>query len=306
MRNSDLEIISTALQAASVDDFNGHFTSLGGGEINNTYSIDVGEQKLILRIAKDNGQQTLKNEAHALQLLKSQSIPELIFFDEDNKINNRLWILESYIPGHVIPRLSVKQFESLGYLLADIHKQATSTEKLELQKQLLNSCKPFGDKEFLISHPDIRLSGLIRGLLNDFETKQPIYDKVVPVLIHADATPSNVRVNGDAVALIDWEFSGYSDPMRDFSTIYYEDIEYNQGKWRIKITDEEKRSLFNGYRSAGGIIDEERIQFWIRFDKLTAAIFLYWRINQSARTTDQAEMDQYKLDYENLVTSLSR
>ncbi len=38
-------------------------------------------------------------------------------------------------------------------------------------------------------------------------------------LIHGDATPSNVLVDGQKINLIDWEFARFSDPMRDFSTI---------------------------------------------------------------------------------------
>lgn len=92
--------------------------------------------------------------------------------------------------------------------------------------------------------------------------------------------------------------------MADFSTIYYEDMEYNKGRWRIKIEPEEKTALFAGYEAGGGQIDEQRIRFWIRFDKLGAAIFLYWRINKSKRQTNQLQMDQYKLDYDNLLKSL--
>jgi len=93
--------------------------------------------------------------------------------------------------------------------------------------------------------------------------------------------------------------------MCDFSTIYYEDIEYNKGKWRIKITQDEKKALFSGYITAGGEINEERIKFWIKFDKLGVAVFLYWRIHQSSRTTSDAEVKQYKLDYNNLIASLT-
>ena len=87
--------------------------------------------------------------------------------------------------------------------------------------------------------------------------------------------------------------------------MFYEDIAYNRGKWRIKISPDEKRALKQAYEEAGGIWDERRLKFWIFFDKLTAAIFLYWRINSCDWPPDQARMDQYKLDYETICNSLS-
>jgi thiamine kinase-like enzyme len=125
-------------------------------------------------------------------------------------------------------------------------------------------------------------------------------------LIHGDATPSNILIQNDNVSLIDWEFSKYKDPMAEFSTIFYEDMEYNQGKWRVHITVEEKRALYNGYTSAGGEIDEEQIGFWMNFDKLGAAIFLYWRMNHSQRDASAEQKAQYRVDYDNIISSLKQ
>jgi Ser/Thr protein kinase RdoA (MazF antagonist) len=247
----------------------------------------------------------LINEARALRLFNTKHIPKLIYFDEKSRVNNRLWIIESCLPGTIIRRLSINQFYNLGCLLSQVHREPSSEVKVELRNQFIDSCKAFGDEQFLLSHPDAILRDLIRAAFKEFDSLQPTYDYIIPTLIHSDATPNNILVDGNEVGLIDWEFSKFSDPMRDFSTIYYEDIGYNQGKWRIKITAEEKQFLFAGYESVGGSIDEERIRYWIRYDKLGAAVFLYWRINQSSRSTNQQEIEQYKLDYKNLIASLS-
>lgn len=297
--------IETVLDLAKVGGFTGSFVSLGGGEVNNTYKLDCGDRTLILRVAKDEGQATLKKEAQALQLVRSKHVPELIYFDADARINNRMWVLESYLPGGSAGRLSEAQFYNLGRLLAQVHTHSLGSDKLNLYEQFLDTCRHFGNEEFLRQHPDAQLRQLINQALAEFAEQQHRYEAITTKLIHSDATPSNILVAGDEVSLIDWEFSKNSDPMCDFSTIYYEDIEYNQGKWRIKISVAEKQALFGGYTAAGGVIDEERIRFWIRFDKLTASIFLYWRIHQSSRETDQSETAQYQLDYRNLVTSLT-
>jgi len=71
------------------------------------------------------------------------------------------------------------------------------------------------------------------------------------------------------------------------------------------IHPDEKAALFNGYESGGGKIDEKRIKFWINFDKLGAAVFLYWRLNESTRDATPAQIGQYRVDFDNLVASLS-
>ncbi len=300
----DLQDIQQVLAIAGISGFNGDYIALGGGEVNNTYRVDCGSKQLILRVAKDEGQRTLENEAKALGLLDSPHIPKLVFFDANNLLNNRVWILESYIPGISDQRLTVIQFKRLGSLLAEVHRVSSTESRVNLKEQFLDNAEAFGDKQYLLNHPDPKLRILIQKAFEEFKRKQSDYDHVMPTLIHLDATPSNILVNGDDVGLIDWEFSKFNDPMSDFSTVYYEDIEYNQGKWRIQIRPDEKAALFEGYESAGGKVDEERIRFWIRFDKLGAAVFLYWRLHVSKRITNQAQTEQYQLDFDDLVDSL--
>lgn len=303
---SDIQLtdMHTVLNIAKVEGFTGEYTALGGGEVNNTYKLNFPDKHLILRVAKDEGQSTLQYEARALELLNSPFIPKLIYFSEKHLIHNRLWILESYLPGEIQARLSPDQFYNLGQLLAMVHQVTSNESGVNLKEQFVYACRAFVDEDCLYNHPDPILQQLIRKAFGEFEELQPVYATVTPTLIHQDATPSNILVDGNDVALIDWEFSKFNDPMCDFSTIYYEDMEYNRGKWRIQIREDEKLALFDGYRSAGGELDESRIKFWIRFDKLGAAIFLYWRLNQSTRTTHANEIAQYKHDYDNLISSL--
>lgn len=240
----DANTISYALSLANVTGFAGDYQELGGGEVNDTYKIHLTDKSIILRIAKDEGQQTLAFEARALQLLESEYIPKLIFFDKNHLLNDRYWILESYLPGKQVKRLTQEQFYNLGSLLADVHKVPGNLTKTDLREQFLYACRAFGDERKLVNHPDPRLRRLVIKAFHEFNLKQPIYDKIRPTLTHIDVTPSNILVDGDKVGLIDWEFSKFNDPMVDFSTLYYEDMEYNKGKWRIKIEPEEKLALF--------------------------------------------------------------
>lgn len=300
--------IQIAANACGLPGFIGNFEPLGGGEVNDTYLLDFGEQKTVLRIARHEGQQTLKAEANALQVLTGVSnIPELIYYDDASLINGRQWIMESQLPGSISERLTAVQFGNLGTLLADIHKhQKPETVGVNAWKRFIDSCKAFGDEATLLNHPDPLTNSLIKKGVSYFADFQPKLEQVVPTLIHSDATPSNILVDGDNVGLIDWEFAKYSDPLAEFSTVFYDDMEYNNGKWRIQITDEERTALFNGYSAGGGELDEDRVNFWMTHDKLGAAVFLYWRIHQSAHYATEQQMKQYNTDLANLQESLSK
>ncbi len=304
MTKTTLGNISEAARIGGLKDFKGNYEALGGGEGNDTFLISFGDEKAILRIAKYSDQNSLHQEARALKLLDSNQIPKLIYFDQKSRINGRQWILESYISGTSANKLSLHQFNSLGVLLAGIHSVKSGKLGINIWSCFLDECKMFGDEKFLLNHPDPILNELISLSRKHFGLMQPKLDKVPEALIHGDATPSNILVKGDIVSLIDWEFSKYKDPLAEFSTIFYEDMEYNQGKWRTQISKEEKAALYNGYTSVGGEIDEDRIKFWMNFDKLGAAIFLFWRINHSTREAFPEQKEQYQIDLKNLVSSL--
>jgi len=306
MTQINIDDINKAVSISGLTGFTGSYTPLGGGEINDTFMLECGDSKAILRVAKYPAQYTLQQEAKALRLINIEQAPRLIYFDQDSKINDRQWIMESYVSGTGAKRLNVQQFNSLGKLLAKVHSAKSGKTGIDIWATFLDACKNFGDEEKLLNYPDEDIKTLINFGRHYFKVWQLKLDVVPESLVHADATPSNVLVNGDEVSLIDWEFARFNDPMFEFSTVFYEDMEYNQGKWRVQITPEEKDALYSGYTQAGGVIDEDRIRLWMNFDKLGAATFLYWRINESGREATQEQMDQYQLDLDNLKTSLKK
>lgn len=297
------EIIAAAIEIAGLVGYNGEFSELGFGEVNQSYKFRIDTGECVIRITKRKGRETLLKEGRALGLLQQIAvgrIPQLIFFDPSKLIDGRMWIIESYLTGSTVARLNTAQFYSLGQLLAEAHQIKNGEAGLDLWQHFLTSCRFFGDETSLLAHMDPILRELINASKNYFLASQHLVNDLPLALIHGDATPSNVLVGGDEVRLIDWEFASFSDPLREFSTIYYDDIEYNCGKWRVKIAPKEKAALFEGYQAAGGVIDEARINFWMNFDKLGAAVFLYWKIHQSGETVSR----QYQLDLGNLIKSL--
>ena len=301
--NDDIE---HALASAGISGYTGTHIALGGGEINDTFKLELEDRSIILRVSKYPDQDTLKNEARSLRLLNIDRVPKLLFYDSTQTIHDRKWILEAFIEGQSVKQLTVAQYENFGSLLAEVHQSQTKQKTIDVWSVLISNTKSFGDEAYHLAHPDPRLSSLVQKMQEYCADWQAAFAAIPSVIIHGDATPSNVLVDGDNVSLIDWEMSDFHDPLMEFSTIYYDDMEFNQGKWRKHITAEEKAALFAGYKSAGGTIDEDRIRFWMNHDKLGAALFLYWRINQSGRPATPKQMEQYQLDLNNLAASLER
>lgn len=167
---------------------------------------------------------------------------------------------------------------------------------------LVKNCHSFGDESYLLRHPDDRLGKSMRAL------KERSAEVFVPdrlqVLRHCDITPSNTLVDGNSVSLIDWEFSGFGDPMSDFSTGYWTDMEYNNGKWRQQLSDKERQALYQGYAGNGGVLNEKLARFYELVDKAGAAAYLYWRLHVSDWQAQDGMQEQYEVDYENIVLSL--
>lgn len=292
------------LAEANIHDYAGTYTELGGGELNDTFLISCKNRKLILRIARYADQKSLQEEANALSRLGIMGVPTLVFFDKHKTVDGKSWILESYITGHHVERLSVTMFNRLGELLAKVHESTKSQQPVDLWGIFLERRKKYVSESIMAAHPDKRLRRLYPLVRDSILQLQQASSASNVSIIHADATPTNILVEKDSVGLIDWEFSHVNDPMAEFSTIYYEDIDYNHGKWRVQITPEEKAALFNGYHEAGGVIDEHRINLWMNVDKLGAALYLYWRMNLSGRPTTTEQTNLYSSELEKLIKSL--
>jgi aminoglycoside phosphotransferase (APT) family kinase protein len=300
-----LNEIEQAVELSGLSGFTGKYTELGGGEVNNTFVLDCEDRKVILRVTKYSDVNNLNQEARALSLLDLSQAPKLIYFNPAQRVKQRGWIIESYIDGLQVTSLTISQFEKLGELLAQIHKvKSQNNIHLDFWKNFLDASKHFGNEQALLNHPDAKLNKLIHRAYEYFQSLNSY--SVTPSLVHGDVTLSNMLVNGDEVSLIDWEFSKFKDPLADFSTMYYEDMEYNNGKWRIHIKNDEKTALFDGYTKAGGAIDESRLKVWLNLDKLGAAVYLYWKMYQSGHEIGSESMSQYKVDLDKLTFSLER
>ncbi len=307
MHDVTAEDIRHAVDASGLRGFTGSYSELGGGEVNNTFLLDCGTEKAILRVTRYMDVYNLDKEARSLKMLHIGHVPRVIYFDESDKIRGHGWILETYVEGKTPTALTSEQYRSLGALLASIHEIKHAEQKtFDLWADFLYAGKRFGDEQRLMNHPDLRMRALIQRAKGYIAEQMKRFGHVQECLIHGDVTLSNVLVSGDEVGLIDWEFSRFRDPMSDFSTAFYDDMEFNRGKWRVRITPEQKTAFYSGYEQAGGVVDHDRVAMWMNHDKLGAAVYLWWLLNESGREYPEEQLAQYRLDLDNLQSSLDR
>lgn len=293
---------------------------LGAGELNNSYlAITVDGQHYCIRIAKYAGKSGLLREADALSRLPEGIGPRLIHCPDDTLPLETHWLIESFIDGQNPERLNTAQFHNLGSKLALVHAidapagdvinqgEVTGT-KNDLWPYLVWCCRSFyTEYQLLHDLPDKRLLALCRKSRQWFEVRKDLaLRQQSKQLLHKDMTPSNLLVRGGEVFLIDWELRDFGDPMTDFATGFWDDVEYNRGKWRIILLPEERTALYRGYTEAGGIIDEERIRLWVIWDKLGSAVFLCHRVHRPPPGQSTAQTEVYKEDLENIIGSLQR
>lgn len=292
---------------------------LGHGEFNDSYYVRVDNNEYCLRIAKyKDNPSGLAREADAICRLPKGIAPSLVYFSDQPDPIDCAWIIETYIEGSTPKRLSLKQFHSMGYKLAQTHaiaaprfdvvdKGEATSNKSELWEYLSWCCRSFYPSSVILTDlPDIRITRLAQKIKYWFAEQQKLHDFNQPkCLLHKDITPSNVLVNGDEVFLIDWEIRDFGDPMADFATGFW-DIELNNGKWRITLNQVENKALYQGYSDAGGAVDHARIETWVTFDKLGVAVFLCHRIHSPTHDTTPQLQAQYKTDLEAIIASLSQ
>lgn len=91
-------------------------------------------------------------------------------------------------------------------------------------------------------------------------------DVAAPALVHGDFRNGNLMVDleaegGRLVGVLDWELAYLGDPMADLGWLGVNSWRYGRhqrpvggfGHWA---------QLFDGYRSAGGTVDEDRVRWW--------------------------------------------
>jgi len=254
---------------------------LSGGAIQENWALDVivdqgdwaGTHQLVMRCDAKSGVSTSHSRAQEFALLRAAraaavAVPEVCLKCDDASVLGRNFFLMHRVGGVAAGHKLVRQTNmpelaiELGQNLARIHRLKPPCEELA----------------FLGPPPDHPARAAIetyRGYLDALDDAHPAIewglrwlDLHAPspsgvTLCHRDYRTGNYMVNdGKLVAVLDWEFAGWSDPL--------EDIAWLCAKcWRFGVDGLEaggigsREDFYKGYETAANhVIDRAAVYYW--------------------------------------------
>jgi len=254
---------------------------LSGGAIQENWAVDAdvrsgdwaGQHWLVMRCDAPSGVATSHSRVEEFTLLKAAHevgvvVPVPCFVCDDASVLGRRFFVMHRVSGmaagHKLARQEISPglgYE-LGRNLARIHSIDPSRKDLAFlgtppmypaQSAITTYLKYLDDLEQ--GHPAIEWG------LNWLGDHAP--DPVQPVLCHRDYRTGNYMVDdGKLMAVLDWEFAGWSDPM--------EDIAWFCAKcWRFGANEREgggvtsREDFYQGYEEQSGhTIDRDGVYYW--------------------------------------------
>lgn len=270
---------------------------LGGGAIQHNWALDLvilggsfaGEHHLVLRSDAPSGIAESWGKAEEFAILRAAfkagvKAPEPLWLETTGKVIGQPFYLARRMPGSADPRKLVRH----------IAEEAGETLARELGAELVkfHAITPGVELAFLkqppadliaarLRHHRAQLDALpepqpvLEWAINRLEDEAPKYARAADniTFCHRDFRTGNYLVADDRlVALLDFEFAGWSDP--------YEDLGWFCARcWRFGMAGAEaggigsRAAFYQGYAEASGrSIDDERVRFWEQMAALRWAI----------------------------------
>jgi aminoglycoside phosphotransferase (APT) family kinase protein len=254
---------------------------LSGGAIQENWALDVhveigdwaGDHEWVLRQDAVSKVEASVGRAEEYQLLKvakasGVEVPVAINLCEDKAILGQPFFLMSRLKGtaaaHVLTKggEKLKLVRSLAQNLARIH----SIDPIQQELSFLGEAP---------RNPALHSVTQYRSYLDAINAKQPAIEfglawlqENAPepnrvTLCHRDYRTGNFMVNGgDLTGILDWEFSGWSDPMEDIGWICAK-------CWRFREKDKEvgglgsRQVFYKAYEQVSGhSINPQEIKYW--------------------------------------------
>ena len=254
---------------------------LSGGAIQENWAVDVcidagdwdGTHQWVLRQDAASKVGASRGRAEEYHLLKAAEVvdaqvPAPYFLCEDEKVLGRPFFLMNRLQGtaagHVLTKQDAKPnaIKAIGENLARIHTITPAEQSL-------------GFLGTPPTHPALHSIAQYRGYLDKINARQPAIefglawlarnapDPERVTLCHRDYRTGNLMIDGDdLIGILDWEFSGWSDPM--------EDIGWFCAKcWRFGADQKEaggigfREDFYKAYeQQSGHEIDRAAVTYW--------------------------------------------
>jgi fructosamine-3-kinase len=248
LTNHDVNLI---LDKAGFDGY--RVRSIGAGHYNDSYYVEAGNGKFVLRVAPPDSMPKLfyeidmmKSEVNIHQLVRENTnvpVPEIVYHDFSRDIIDRDYLIMEYLEGNTGPF----DDRELGRYVRQIH--AIESDKFGYPERPA----PTGESWPDIFHTYVKLilrdclsCGVIDKSEHDYFLS--IYDKqgsvigdVKPSLLHLDLWSQNIlTVNGKITAILDFDRGLYGDPELEFAvldTYGYSTPEFFEGYGRSRPND---------------------------------------------------------------------
>jgi aminoglycoside phosphotransferase (APT) family kinase protein len=235
----------------------------------------AGEQRLVLRADPATGLGESRDKASEFAVMRAVhgagvTIPEPVLCCADRAAIGKPFLVMRWLPGEA---------DGAAIVASSPEARAAIAARLAQELAALHAIRPpRAELDILGSPPrdaaQARIAALARALAGR-DDPYPVAEWALrwlvrhspppapPVLCHRDFRTGNYLVgDGGFIALLDWEFAGWSDPGEDIGW-------FCLGCWRVGARAREAgglvpREVFcRAYEEAGGAaIDPERLRFW--------------------------------------------
>ena len=260
-------------------------TPLTGGAIQENWLIEcnfsdgvmAGEQSFVVRCDAPSSIESSLSRVQEFKILRTAlaagvTVPEPLWLCGDANVIGRPFYIMRHVTGVALGAKVVKDV-SLG------GNRAALGSRLGLELAKIHSIKPArGELDFLEKPAEDPARHAIRGLrqyLDALDEARPVLEwglrwaetNAPPdaeiTFVHRDYRTGNYLIDKDGLtAILDWEFSGWGDPMSDIGW-------FCAKCWRFSRPDLEaggiasRQTFYEGYEAgAGRSIDKVAVQFW--------------------------------------------
>ena len=235
------------------------------GVANRLYEFDCEKLKYMIKIPSSNANELIdrKNEKEILEKLQKLNITEtLCYYDSTNGYKISKFIekeREFDVTSEDDLKKCMKLYKTLH--LSDI-KVKSSCDLIDKIGEYLNIIK---EKNIYVPYEDFEDTvKKAKNVMNDLKKY-----KRIKTICHGDATPRNIFITRDGFKLLNFEYSGMSDPISDIALFaisanfdqdkaykiyeYYKVIDIGKDDTKIIIKDEKSsKKLLTSYMALAG------------------------------------------------------
>ncbi len=249
------ELLKALLQETGIA--GGQAKPFGGGKYNESYLVEVGKERYVLRIAPPDHvpqlfyeKSMMRSEPALHQLIREQTdvpVPEVIYHDFSRKLVDRDYIILAFMDGEPGPF----DHAEMGRYVRQLHNLKGSRFGYPDRDAVMGDSWPtlFGEYVRLIFE-DCNLCGILNeeekdNFLTVYKAHHEVIQECSPRMLHLDLWSQNILTkNGKITAILDFDRGLYGDPELEFAvldTYGYSTAGFFMGYGQPRLVNEKAR-----------------------------------------------------------------